>query len=53
MSVFEPSTSLLQRMSTNHLTAILAVSYVVEIELKVFLAWNFSCKGFNNYRSKA
>jgi hypothetical protein len=38
MSVFEPSTSLLQLMSTNYLTAILAVSYVVEIELMVFLA---------------
>jgi hypothetical protein len=37
MSVFEPSTSPLQRMSANHLTTILAVSYVVELELKVFL----------------
>jgi len=41
MSVFEPSTSPLQRMSTNHLTAILAVSYVVEHELKIFLALKF------------
>jgi hypothetical protein len=49
LGVSEPISPPLPRISTNNFTAILAVSYGLESELNVILAWNFSFKSFNNY----